>query len=470
MVQSSFYRSFSKARSAVVGVVLLVVQFSSLKAANVELTEPAQVPDKTLLKQSDIEEHLSYDSTDITTEHLDITNYDVQPELAKKGDVQKQEQSLYPGVSVEQNRLAEKMVHLIYSFDWDGAEQIALVMRELEKEEHLSPLSYLLLVSMKIFQIQNNEYPDEQARLELLKEVDELAPEGLRLSDVSSSPDSLLAINLLIHGGIKGFRATLKMERSLIQAARDGFGALRLLEQLVETEPSIKDGYLGLGLFYSSLSKAPGIVRAALSIGGRRISLSKGLDYLRKAAYGGQYTNSVAMLYLIQFLDPYYGHTSAEKCSLFATLQSRYPHNSYYVFLQLDEYLCFHRQKLSDFTLSEHYKDKIRNFKEFNHSTKKYSTLVKYQYRLINPYPPQDLEPNLKFDLREFEFYPVFLQAVREKILLSNQSEADSDYSSRREFIRKKGEKAQELLENSIMGPGRRGFYAWHIRDALNLR
>ncbi|KMQ49727.1 hypothetical protein CHISP_3357 [Chitinispirillum alkaliphilum] len=379
------------------------------------------------------------------------------------------EKDLYSGISLQQDRLAREMVQRVSLFDWDGAERIALSMQSLEKQDSLPPLSYLLLVSMKIFQVQNNEYPDQEGRKELLWEIDSLGTIGIELCAASESPDSHHAVNLLISGGIQGFRATLTMDESLIRSAREGLRALRLLEQLIETEPSVKDGYLGLGIFYCALSKAPYLVRAALSLSGRSVSLSRGLDYLRKASSEGHYTNDIARLYLIQFLDPYYGHLAREKREIFEYFETHYPQNPYYAFLELDEYLSFHRERLATLSVSEHYGERIRRFEIINHGTLKYSTLVRYQYRLINPFPPGDLEPDVDVDLREFSYYPYFLQALSEKITLGLTGADDPEYRKRRTFIKRKGQKAINKLQRSEMGPGRRGFYTWHIRDALGL-
>lgn len=405
------------------------------------------------------------DSLEIDTAQTEIDSAQIEPEETQKTP----EKELYPGISPEQDRLALAMVEQVYSFNWEKAEKLGKKMQRLEKKHDLPPLSYLLLVSMKIFRVQNNEYPDKRSYKNLMKDIGKLSEKGLELSVPDSAPDSLKAMYMLIHAGIKGFTATLKMSKNPIESALEGMGALKLLEKQVELAPSIKDGYLGLGIFYCAVSKAPTLVKAAVNVTGRKISLEKGLDYLRKAAYEGHYTYGVAQMYLIQFLSPYYGHMVEEKTRIFSSLQKRYPTNPYYVFLELDETLCFHPSKLTLFTTNEHYKQKIRMFSRHNHSLQKYSTLVKLQYRIINPLPPEDLEPDNSVELKEFEFYPVFLQALREKLLLDEESSKSNDHQKRIQFIKKMGHQARKLLESSDIGKGRKGFYTWHIKDALNL-
>ncbi len=380
-----------------------------------------------------------------------------------------QKEIRYPGIAKKQDRLAREMMRRVHLFDWREAEKIALTMQELEKKDTLPALSYLLLVSMKIFQVQNNEYADERAKKRLLRQIDDLSPKGIELAPIDNPYDSLFATNLLINGGIRGFRATLKMDESLIESAREGLRALRLMEQMVKTDPSIKDGYLGLGIFHCALSKAPAIVKFALNLSGHSVSLSKGLDYLRKASAQGHYTSDIAKQYLIQFLDPYYGHSAKEKSAVFDYFKQAYPQNPYYTFLELDEYLCFNREKLAPVGTYARYRDRIRAFEITGESALKYATLVKYQYRLVNPFPAADLRPDPGVDLREFSYYPSFLRALETKLLLAQYDQEQSSYLASVQFIESEAKKALDMLSQSDMGPGRRGFYRWHIRDALRL-
>ncbi|MFP4680607.1 MAG: hypothetical protein ACLFQB_09040 [Chitinispirillaceae bacterium] len=411
------------------------------------------------------------DSSDVSADSLTTDSSRIDSAQSESEISQSSKpKELYPGISREQDKIALAMVKQVYSFRWKDAEKTGRELQRLERKHDLAPLSYLLLASMKILRVQNNEYPDKRTQKKLIKEIKKMSKKGLDLSRSESAPDSLKETYMLIHAGIKGFRATLKMAQNPIESAMEGMGALKLLEKQVEEDPSIKDGYLGLGIFYCAISKAPTLVRAAVNMTGRKISLEKGLGYLRKAAYEGHYTYGIAQMYLIQFLSPYQGHMVEEKSNIFSSLQKRFPTNPYYVFLELDETLCFHPDRLTLFATGEHYKQKIRNFSTENHSLRKYSTLVKLQYRMIKPLPPQDLEANISVDLKEFSFYPVFLQALKEKLLLKdNTSSKGDDYQKRMQYIKEKGHQAKKMLESSDIGRGRKGFYTWHIEDALEL-
>ncbi len=374
---------------------------------------------------------------------------------------------LYPGVSEQQDQQVRTMLDNIWSFNWDEVDRIEKRLQRLEKRDRLPPLSYLFMVSYRVWRVQNNEVPDQKTETALLKDIEKLSQRGLELSNPAQCPDSLRPTHLLIYSGIKGFVATLNMHERPIEAAVEGFAALRMLEQLRATYPGISDAYLGLGLFYCALAKAPPLVRGAVNLTGRSISLSAGLDFLRKGAYEGRYTSVAAKLYLIQFLSPYLGDQSEEKTRIFRSLQRQYPRNAFYVFLELNENLCFHPEKLTEFSASERLRKRMRDFRTTESSQRKYATLVKWQYLFINPFPAAGTELDTAADLREFAYYPLFLQALREKMLLSSQSSA-SDHRRRVAYIRKTTDQVLRKL-NESMGPGKKGLFAWHVRDALRI-
>ena len=177
----------------------------------------------------------------------------------------------------------------------------------------------------------------------LMRDVEKLARKGLELAGPAEGiPDSLAVIDKFIAGGIQGFVATLEIDGNPVKAAMDGFSAQKLLLEVAQQDTVIKDACLGLGLFNCILAKSPPVVRGALSIVGKDISLLKGLYFLRKAAYHGCYTGDIARLFLIEFLSPYMGDDAGEKKKLLRTLQKNYPENPYFVFLELDENICFH--------------------------------------------------------------------------------------------------------------------------------
>jgi hypothetical protein len=379
---------------------------------------------------------------------------------------------LYPGLSPEQDSLARELIGKIWSFNWDGAEKTGRKMQKLERRELLPPLSSLLLSSACVLRIQNGEFSGKRQEKHCREELEKTAKLGLELSDPGKSPDSLLATNLMIYGGIKGILATLQINRNPINAAVEGLQALGILEKAVGKNPAMDDAYLGLGIFYCALAKASGVVRGALNLIGRPVSLEKGLYYLRQSAYNGRYTGAMAKLYLIQFLSPYQGDQTVEKSRIFKSLESSFPGNPFFVFLRLEENLCFHPEKAFDPSIRRPVRKKIASYDEDeDYSIGRYANLVRWQYRVIDPFAPPDLHPDTTFNLGQFAYYPAFLSALREKYAVPQSEIASPAVRNRRvALIRKIESRVLKQLAASSMNQSWRGFYAWHVRDALRMQ
>ncbi len=377
---------------------------------------------------------------------------------------------LYPGITAEQDSLAHELIGKIWAFKWDAVEKAGRKMQKLEKKERLPSLSSLLVLSAFVVRIQNGEFTSSRAEKHSLNDVEKIAEAGMELSDPSKSPDSLLAVNQFIYGGIKGILATLQLNRNPIAAGIEGLKALDILEKALDRNPAMKDVYLGLGIFYCALSKASAVVRGALNLIGRPVSLEKGLFYLRQSAYHGRYTTAMAKLYLIQFLSPYLGDQTDEKRRVFRSLESAYPSNPYYLFLRIEENLCFHPEKAFDPSIRRQLRNKIASFDDDEYSIARYGNLVKWQYKLIDPFSRADLGPDTTFELREFAYYPVFLSALREKYAVPQSEIISPDIRKRRaQLIKKIESRVLKTLASSPMSQSWRGFYAWHVRDALRL-
>lgn len=380
---------------------------------------------------------------------------------------------LYPGISLEQDTLARRMLHYFYEFNWANIDKTAKKLQRLEKKDHLPPLSYLLLVGMRILRIQKGEYEDDHAKKALLRDLDKLARKGLELAGPSEKiSDSLAIMNKFISGGIKGFVATLEIDVNPVKAAMDGFAAQKLLQEVAQQDTAIKDAYLGLGLFNCMLAKAPFIVRGALSITGNEVSLLKGIFFLRTAAYHGRYTTDIARMFLIEFLSPFMGDETEEKRKLLRSLQKKYPENPYFVFLELDENICFHPEEVFVFSSTGRVKKQIARFKPSDYSAKRYANLVKWQYLLANPFPAAGFAPDTAFNLRGFAYYPVFLKAFKEKNLYEKETPLNKrDRERRLHFIREECARAGRIIEtSSTMPQGLKNYYLWHVRDGLKVR
>jgi hypothetical protein len=377
----------------------------------------------------------------------------------------------YPGISVEQDSLARLLVRCIWMFEWDNCSKIAHKMGKIERKERLPALSGLLLTSAYVIRIQNREFSDEHTEKNCRIDLEKASKDALESADPSKSPDSLLATNLLIFGGVKGLLATLQIDRNLIAAAAEGLSALNILEKCIALDTSIADAALGLGIFYCALSKAPAVVRGALSLMGKPVSFDKGLEYLRRSAHKGRFTSVMAQLYLIEFLSPFLEDQAAEKRRIFKRMKIAFPENPYFLFLELEENLCFHPEKVFDPSVRRAVRIEIASLTGHALSETRYAMLTKWQYALINPFAAENLRPDTVFNLREFSYYPVFLSALREKFMASQFPGASPAMQQRRIlFIRRAQARAQKLLRASAMGSSWKGFYAWHIRDALRTR
>jgi hypothetical protein len=370
--------------------------------------------------------------------------------------------NLYPGISREQDKLALQFIHEVYSFNWDEADKVGIKMEKLETKNNLPPLSSLLMISMRIVRIQNSEYGTDSIGVQIALETDSLIAAGLRKSD-SKKADSLnRSTYLFIYSGIEGFSATLKISKWPVDAAIEGFSALKKLERLTESDTVIKDAYLGLGIFYCALAKAPAFVRGAVNITGREVSFEKGLDYLRISAYQGRYTTETAKQYLIQFLSPYLGDQTIEKNKIFRSLEQQYPKNPFYLFHNVHEDLCFHRDSITR-SYVDYVRKKVEKFKSADYSIDRYLALLNYQYNFMDTIHQFTVDTTVK--LIEFSFYPFFLDALKERDSLSLKRER-----FKKMHLTATGIYAAKLLDESGMTPNRKNFFMWYLRDALRVK
>jgi hypothetical protein len=378
---------------------------------------------------------------------------------------------LYSGLSLEQDSLARRLVRAFMDFDWNGVEKTGKKMQRLEKKRRLPPLSWLLLVGTNVMRLQNGDYERDHDARTLAKEIAKYSAKGLDLAKPDAAPDSIRPTMLFISGGIKGFIATLDIDKNPVTAALSGLAAYNLLAEAVALDTALRDAYLGLGLFNCALAKAPLIVRGALSLIGKEVSLAHGLDFLRRSADGGCYTNDIARLYLIQFLSPYLGHEASEKRGIFRELERAYPQNPYYLFIESEEYLCFDPGAFYSFSFKTRVARRMPGFKTNGYALRRYAHLVAWQYLLMDPFPSSGFMPDTTFILRGFSYYPEFLQAVRERSRAeSGMKESRGDRMRRIRYYRGLALKAVKTLETSAAMPaGRKRYYLWHIRDALGL-
>jgi hypothetical protein len=378
---------------------------------------------------------------------------------------------LYPGVSAEQDSLAKLLLNCVWLFDWDDVDKIAHKMRKLESREHRPALSILLWIASNVVRLQFGEFKDERSARNRIDDIEKEARTGLVLSDPDQSHDSVMATNLLIYGGIKGLTATLHIEHNPIAAATEGLSALNNIEKCLAMRPSIKDAHLGQGIFYCALAKASPIVRGALNLIGRPVSLEKGIAFMRESADSGRYTSTLSRIYLSQYLSPYIDRQVAEKRKIYRKLINFYPANPYFLFIAMDENLCFHPEHVFDPSIRRMVKRKIAAFSAGNYSRNRYAALVKWQYFLVDPFASAKFRPDTTFDLKEFSYYPVFLSGLREKLMIQQSYNRDSAVRQRQiKDIKHIEIRAKKMLQGSQMSTVWKGYYLWHLRDGLRVK
>jgi hypothetical protein len=153
------------------------------------------------------------------------------------------------------------------------------------------------------------------------KELDSCISDGLSYTEALRK--NRLPVHELIHCGIKGFKASRMIVSNPVEAAIDGYAVVVRFEKLLQADSTMYDAYMGLGLFYCSIAGAPSVIRAALALTGRDVTLEKGLSYLRISAQKGHYVNVPSLVYLTQFLSPYLGHHAQEKDSIFCSVTEK---------------------------------------------------------------------------------------------------------------------------------------------------
>jgi hypothetical protein len=375
---------------------------------------------------------------------------------------------LYPGVTVEQDRLVKSVLEHFYALDWEMTDKSILQLQQLEHRRGLLPFSSLMLVAVRVWRIQNNEYADPKKKAKILNEIDKFARRGILALHATKYADSTRSTRLFLEGGINGFKATLLIKSNPFLALGDGLRAVQLLDTAIHLDPFFFDAYLGLGIFNCALAKSSRLVQDAVDLlQGRKADFDTGLCLLRICAANAVYTNYAAQIYLTQFLSPYLGDQAQEKRGLFRSLQRAFPTDPLFVFLELDERLCFFPDSFFQPSTPIWIERRIIKFDCPSYSTIRYRDLVQQQYCLSAGLPDRPDSVNKIFD---FSFYPVFLDAVA---LRQHEKTAAGQFGEEHNWadsMQKLESTAIRRLSSSEMNPIRKEYYLWHIRDALGPR
>ena len=374
---------------------------------------------------------------------------------------------------------AHNALRAFYNGNLPRTERLLQELNLIEDHDSLPPLSRLLLVAATGLYLQRDDAgsPEERARLKVV--MDSAARKGvdrcLAIEKNHLKPGT--ATCLLIRGGIDGFRAVLKLNTvSPVQVLTEGLDAVKLLEKGIALDTTVRDAYLGMGIFHcTAANNSPRVVRSMLGAMGRRVNYDDGLAYLRRSGYEGQYTSTASQLYLIQFLSPYDDELRREKIEIFRTLQDVYPLSPYYSFRRWHEALVFYPDSFyNPPRLKTSLERRMRAVETRDYAAKRYLTLLEYQYSLLNPKAPEDFRPDTTLDLGGYSFYPDFVEALRlrrEIKLAGKNPDADADTAQARRLheIKDRQKKILKRIHKSDLSPANQKLYEWHVRDALKM-
>lgn len=376
---------------------------------------------------------------------------------------------LYPGISPRQHELARETMHELFDMNWQKADSLGVEMRKIEQAGNLQPLSFMLRFAIPAWRILNNEFDSHKQEDSLYKKLEPLRLECLRILNTGHFPDSTKPTRMFLEAGINGFNATLIIRSKPLTALKEGLQSYRTLDSLRAIAPQMKDLYLGMGLFQCALANEPSIIGFAIHLfGGLHVSLDSGLAYLRICSNEAYYTKQGAREYLIQFLSPFKANEANEKQSVFRMLEAEFPGNPYYVFQEIDENMAFHRQVAFSSDFRKWAIAKVAALDTQNAAVRPYANCVRWQCAAADSTLIADLKP-APFSPRScLSFYPVFLQAAKEKYLIESSTgltERQKKYLVRP--FHQMRDKAFSILRKSDITVMLRDYYEWHMEDGL---
>ena len=372
---------------------------------------------------------------------------------------------LYPGITEDQSHQAHKALDAFYNGNPKESERLLTALDAIEDRDSLPPLSRLLQVATSVIQIQRDDADNSKEEKRLRKLIADAAAEGIGECQKADKESDVYPTFSLMQGGIQGFQATLKISSNPPKALSEGLGALKYLERALDADSTLMDANMGLGIFRCTAANAPLMIRATLKMMGRQVSLSGGLDILRRSAYDGQYTSVASQLFLIQFLSPYDEELRKEKREIFRSLSKSFPQSAYYTFVRWDESLCFYPDSFYQAKTRKSLEHRIRAVEPEDFSGSRYLNLIKYQYTLINPHPSASYAPDTSMDLHGYSFYPVFVEALRVRKEIMNDSGVAPKAVLRN--LKALKDSTLALLHSSGMNPSNIHLFEWHIKDAL---
>jgi hypothetical protein len=236
--------------------------------------------------------------------------------------------------------------------------------------------------------------------------------------------------------------------------------------------PQIKDTYLGSGLFNCLLAKYPNFLKFVFTFfKSQNVSLETGINQLRTCSKEALYTKTVAQQYLLQYLSPYVEDQKKEKREIFKSLQSDFPNNPFFMFLDLDEALTFYPESLLNTEIISRYTTRTACLSTGNFSQRKYANLVQWQLFALDTSREPEQVPDTILPPLPFSYYPVFIGGIKLKLaLLQNNNPGNPGKKTLVNQVNQRRELAFRLLNNSRMNSLRKPYFKWHIKDGLTVK
>ena len=241
----------------------------------------------------------------------------------------------------EERHFAVRGVDMMMDGDLDGATSVA---QQIERKRPDSPLGYVLeadvtwwriyygsanLIDPDVFDVANMESTPYDSHFE---DVDRVA---IQKAEAQIRANQDVAHNLLYEGFAYALRARLDgLHDRDLPTARSGKKMRSLLLQAVDTDPSLMDAYLGLGIYNYFVDTLSSIVKfLSFFIGLPGGSRTEGLQQLQLCAEKGELVRAEAKFYLAKDYSRNSEKQYKRSMQLFGELHYEFPNNPLWLML-----------------------------------------------------------------------------------------------------------------------------------------
>lgn len=236
-------------------------------------------------------------------------------------------------------QLRERGFTAAYNLDYDSAQRFFEEMARLQPDNPAGPLFLATNIWMKSLydarRLQSALYNSDAFYSETEEKVDPRVQERFRFytrqaktlaeTKLRRDPKDVEALYLL--GSVEGLKAAFEaaVERSFINALRDGHRSVERHREVLKLDPQYRDAEMTIGLYDYVVGDLPVFVKALASIGGVRGSKKRGLETLWRVAREGQWARDNAKIVLLALLKR--EERYAEAYDLANELITTYPRN-----------------------------------------------------------------------------------------------------------------------------------------------